>query len=227
MRGTVDRGRGRTARGGGGLYHASLGGYQRASGFLYDEDSRSIGASRTWSERNGNEAEWNTTANGSPSPRKDFSALRSSSSGESWRRSRGEDDGLYSFPFRLVQLKAIIWWIWRAHVTVQICAINCLRMFTVFIRTGQLLNGGTPSEGWRTSTTSANNSVYKWREYIELIDFTQSNWSTEQTFHFVAHFDLDEILFAQLFHVRQLSFSKSSDSVNQLARRRRWSECWW
>lgn len=104
MRGTIDRGRGRTSRGGGGLYHASLGGYQRTSGFLYDEDSRSIGASRPWSERNGNDTEWNSTANGSPSPRKDFSSLRSSSSGESWRRSRGEDEGLYS----LVQLKTII-----------------------------------------------------------------------------------------------------------------------
>lgn len=94
---SIDRGRGRTARGG--LYHASLGNYQR-SGFLYDEDSRGIGSGgsargeRAWSERNGNEAEWNTTANGSPSPRKDFASLRSNSSGESWRRSRGEDEGL-------------------------------------------------------------------------------------------------------------------------------------
>lgn len=93
MRGSsIDRGRGRTTRGG--LYHASLGGYPR-SGFTYDEDSRGIGArgERPWSERNGNDAEWNSTANGSPSPRKDFASLRSSSSGESWRRSRGEDDG--------------------------------------------------------------------------------------------------------------------------------------
>ncbi|XP_031629871.1 GIGYF family protein CG11148 isoform X2 [Contarinia nasturtii] len=93
IRGTsIDRGRGRASRGG--LYHPSLGSYQR-SGFMYDEDSRGIGArgERSWSERNGSETDWNATANGSPSPRKDFTSLRSGSSGESWRRSRVEDDG--------------------------------------------------------------------------------------------------------------------------------------
>lgn len=89
---SIDRGRGRAPRGG--VYHPSLGNYQR-SGFLYEEDTRGIGArgDRTWTERNGTEADWNATANGSPSPRKDFTALRSATSGESWRRSRVEDDG--------------------------------------------------------------------------------------------------------------------------------------
>lgn len=87
---SIDRGRGRASRGG--LYHTSLGSYQR-SGFNYDDDTRGIGArgERSWSERNGNEADWNSTANGSPSPRKDFTSLRSSTSGESWRRSREEE----------------------------------------------------------------------------------------------------------------------------------------
>lgn len=50
---------------------------------------------RSWSERNGtNESEWNSTSNSSPSPRKEFSSLRTgNSSGESWRRSRIEDEG--------------------------------------------------------------------------------------------------------------------------------------
>lgn len=96
MRGSsIDRGRGRASRGG--LYHPSLGSYQRSS-FVYDEESRGIGtrAERSsWTERNGTEADWNSTANGSPSPRKDFTSLRSGSSGESWRRSRIEDEGLF------------------------------------------------------------------------------------------------------------------------------------
>lgn len=89
---SIDRGRGRAARGG--IYHPTLGSYQR-SGFMYDEDSRGIGTrgERSWSERNGTEADWNSTANGSPSPRKDFTSLRSGTSGESWRRSRVEEDG--------------------------------------------------------------------------------------------------------------------------------------
>lgn len=98
MRGSsIDRGRGRASRGG--LYHSALGSYQR-SGFLYDEESRGIGArgERSWTERNGTEADWNSTANGSPSPRKDFSSLRSNA-GESWRRSRVEDDGMYLVSF--------------------------------------------------------------------------------------------------------------------------------
>lgn len=97
MRGTsIDRGRGRSSRGG--IFHPSLGSYQR-SGFVYDEDARGIGArgERTWTERNGTETDWNSTANGSPSPRKDFSTLRSGNTGESWRRSRVEDDGLAHF----------------------------------------------------------------------------------------------------------------------------------
>lgn len=101
MRGSsIDRGRGRSSRGG--IYHPSLGSYQR-SGFMYDEDSRGIGSrvERSWTERNGTETDWNSTANGSPSPRKDFSTLRSGggggggAAGESWRRSRVEDEGLY------------------------------------------------------------------------------------------------------------------------------------
>lgn len=99
MRGSsIDRGRGRASRGG--VYHpSSLGGYQR-SGFMYDEDSRGIGSrgERSWTERNGTETDWNSTANGSPSPRKDFSTIRSGGGGgggESWRRSRVEDEGLY------------------------------------------------------------------------------------------------------------------------------------
>lgn len=120
---SIDRGRGRSTRGG--VYHpSSLGNYQR-SGFLYEEDSRGIGSrsERTWTERNGTEADWNATANGSPSPRKEFSALRAGGPGESWRRSRVEDDG-------------------------------------------QLLNGGAAgNEGWRTSTTSSTNSMYKWRKF--------------------------------------------------------------
>lgn len=94
IRGTsIDRGRGRATRGG--LYHPTLGSYQR-SGFLYDEDSRGIGtrSERSWTERNGSDADYYSTANGSPSPRKDFTSLRSGGSGESWRRSR-EDEGTF------------------------------------------------------------------------------------------------------------------------------------
>lgn len=102
MRGSsIDRGRGRSSRGG--VYHPSLGSYQR-SGFVYDEDSRGIGSrgERSWTERNGTETDWNSTANGSPSPRKDFSTLRSGGGGgESWRRSRVEDEGLYILNFSL------------------------------------------------------------------------------------------------------------------------------
>lgn len=89
---SIDRGRGRASRGG--LYHTSLGSYQR-SGFMYDDDGRGVGTrgERSWSERNGSETDWNSTANGNPSPRKDFSSLRS---GESWRRSREEEGKIYS-----------------------------------------------------------------------------------------------------------------------------------
>lgn len=148
MRGSsIDRGRGRAARGG--LYHSALGSYQR-SGFLYDEESRGIGTrgERTWTERNGTEADWNSTANGSPSPRKDFSSLRSGNSGESWRRSRVEDDGLFTFYF--------------FHLF-----LNVSTFASMFLpHAGQLLNG-TANEGWRTSSSSSSNTMYKWRKSIQ------------------------------------------------------------
>lgn len=90
---SIDRGRG---RGGRGLFYSGVAGYQR-SGFMYDEEGRGAGrGDRTWSERNGttpNDFDWNgTSTTGSPSPRKDFSALRPTSSGESWRRGRYDED---------------------------------------------------------------------------------------------------------------------------------------
>lgn len=150
IRGTsIDRGRGRVSRGG--LYHPTIGGYQR-SGFMYDEDSRGIGArgERSWTERNGNETDWNSTANGTPSPRKDFTSLRSGSSGESWRRSRVEDDGMIcrnnnSLFSHLFPIK-------------KNCAIS--------LAAGTLLNGAA-NEGWRTSTAASSNSMYKWRKSIQ------------------------------------------------------------
>lgn len=91
-RGTsIDRGRGRAR----GLYHATLGNYQRSA--LYDEENRSIigRGERSWPERNGTAAgdtDWNSSSASVSSPRKEFSSLRSNASGESWRRSRIEDD---------------------------------------------------------------------------------------------------------------------------------------
>lgn len=105
MRGSsIDRGRGRASRGG--LYHPSITGSYQRSGFAYDEEARGIGTrgERSWTERNGTEADWNATANGSPSPRKDFSALRSGGAGESWRRSRIEDEGLLHILWPLITI---------------------------------------------------------------------------------------------------------------------------
>lgn len=92
---SIDRGRGRAR----GLYHSTLGSYQR-SAFLYEEEARGAGArgERSWAERNGtagSETDWNNTSvTTSPSPRKDFSSLRSNAGSESWRRSRIEDDSV-------------------------------------------------------------------------------------------------------------------------------------
>lgn len=91
---SIDRGRGRAR---GGLYHSTLGNYQRSA--LYDEENRSLTgrSERAWPERNGTAAtdtEWTSTSAINPSPRKEFSSLRSNASGESWRRSRIEDDEL-------------------------------------------------------------------------------------------------------------------------------------
>lgn len=85
---SIDRGRGRAR----GLYHSTLGNYQRSA--LYDEENRSLTGrtERAWPERNGTAAtdtDWNSSSAINPSPRKEFSSLRS---GESWRRSRIEDD---------------------------------------------------------------------------------------------------------------------------------------
>lgn len=90
---SIDRGRGRAR----GVYHSTLGNYQRSS--LYEEENRTIAGrtERAWPERNGTtptDTDWNASAAINPSPRKDFSALRSNASGESWRRSRIEDDEL-------------------------------------------------------------------------------------------------------------------------------------
>lgn len=87
---SIDRGRG--VRGGRGVFYTSIGGYQRPA-FAYEEEGRSAGRTdRTWGDRNGSaptDADWNGTT--SPSPRKDF-LMRSTSSGESWRRSRPDEE---------------------------------------------------------------------------------------------------------------------------------------
>lgn len=88
---SIDRGRGRAR----GLYHSTLGNYQRSA--LYDEENRTLTGriERVWPERNGTAAtdtDWNSSSAINPSPRKEFSSLRTNASGESWRRSRIEDD---------------------------------------------------------------------------------------------------------------------------------------
>lgn len=90
---SIDRGRGRAR----GLYHSTLGNYQRSA--LYDEENRSLAgrSERPWPERNGTPAtdtDWNSSSAIISSPRKEFSLLRSNASVESWRRSRIEDDEL-------------------------------------------------------------------------------------------------------------------------------------
>lgn len=118
---SIDRGRGRAR---GGLYHSALGNYQR-TGFAYDEESRGTAGARViirwnfisvekfnsssflthsqgeraWTDRNGTvgEPEWNAMSNPNPSPRKEFTTVRGgNTSGESWRRSRVEDEGKIS-----------------------------------------------------------------------------------------------------------------------------------
>lgn len=88
---SIDRGRGTRPRG---LYHSSLGNYQRSA--MFDEERGLTGRSeRAWPERNGTttaDPEWIPSSTTNPSPRKEFSSLRSGTAGESWRRSRVEDD---------------------------------------------------------------------------------------------------------------------------------------
>lgn len=90
---SIDRGRG--VRGGRGIFYPSLSGYQRPN--FYDEDGRTTArGDRSWTDRNGsatNDSDWNgTSSTTSPSPRKDF-LMRSTSSGESWRRTRLDEEG--------------------------------------------------------------------------------------------------------------------------------------